>query len=311
LIIVDAHCDTASTALDQKEDLYRNQLHVDLERLLGEDGRVQFFDAFANPFKFSSNSLTRILSILDYIFISEEKYPSHLLICRNTSDLDLALKQGKVAAILSVEGGEALNGELAVLRLLYRLGVRSLILTWNYRNLLADGAHESCGAGLSEFGRLVVTEMNRLGMLIDVSHLCEAGFNDVLELSNKPVIASHSNAKAVLNHVRNLSDAQLIALKRNGGVAGINFYPLFLAGSGRAVIDDVIRHIEHICSITGEDHIGIGTDFDGIDSTPAGLEGAQQLYALFDRLFALNYSGAFIEKFAGLNFLRVIRQILS
>ncbi len=310
MLIVDAHCDTALSLIDSEGDLFENDCHLDLKRLLSSDERVQFFAAFANPSKYKNNTLTRILSIIDYIYRAQEQYQNKMAICLDAQDIEKAVLGGRVAAILSIEGGEALDGELSVLRQLYRLGVRSMLLAWNHRNLLADGAEERYGAGLSEFGRQVVTEMNRLGMIVDVSHLCEASFHDVMELTTAPVIASHSNAKAICDHPRNLTDRQLTAIQENGGVTGINFYPYFLNNTDKAATEDVIRHIEHICSVTGEDHIGIGTDYDGIECLPAGLEGPHLLPSLFNRLLQLNYSSTFIEKFAGLNFLRVIRQIL-
>ncbi len=311
MLIIDGHCDTAAALLDRKGDLYENDCRIDLKRLLLSDRRVQFFAAFANPQLYKNNELVRVLSILDYMHVSAEKHSDKISICLNTCDIENTLSSGRVAALLSVEGGDALGGELHVLRHLYRLGVRSMLLTWNHRNELADGAHEKPGAGLSGFGRQVVAEMNRLGMIVDVSHLCEASFNDVLELSEAPVIASHSNAKAVCSHPRNLSDAQLRDIRSKGGVVGINFYPYFLNNTQTASLDDVIKHIEHICSITGEDHIGLGPDYDGIDCVPEGLENVRYLPALFDRLLSLNYTDAFIEKLAGLNFFRVIRQILK
>jgi membrane dipeptidase len=310
MLVLDAHCDTASALLDQKADLYENNCHIDLKRLLAAGERVQFFASFSNPVKFRNSSLLRVLSIIDFVYNAQELYGDKMSVCLNSRDIDDAIAHGKVGAILSVEGGDALNSELSVLRQLYRLGVRSMLLTWNHRNMLADGSLETNGAGLSDFGRQVVTEMNRLGMIIDVSHLCEASFHDVVELSAAPVIASHSNAKSVCSHPRNLSDEQLINLRNVGGVAGITFYPFFLNNSDNALVDDVIRHIEHICSITGEDCIGIGSDFDGIECVPAGLEGSQCLTVLFERLLKLNYSESFIEKFAGKNFMRVIRKIL-
>ena len=310
MLIIDAHCDTALSLLDWKADLYENSCHLNLKRLLSSDKRVQFFAAFANPSKYRHNELTRVLSILDCVYNAEERYSDKMSICLNSQDIDKAVNGSKVAALLSIEGGEALNGELSVLRQLYRLGVRSMLLAWNHRNLLADGAEETHGAGLSEFGRQVVAEMNRLGMIVDVSHLCEASFRDVLQLSTEPVIASHSNAKAVCDHPRNLSDSQLTDIKNNCGVVGINFYPYFLNNTEKASIEDIVRHVEHICSITGEDHIGIGTDYDGIECTPEGLEGPHCMSALFDRLIQLNYSSSFIEKFSGLNFLRAIKRIL-
>jgi len=311
MLIVDAHCDTALSVFESKADLYENNFHVDLKRLLSTGQRVQFFAAFVEPRSHMNNVLTNVLSIIDVVYEAQEKYSDKIAVCKNSSDIENAVAGGKVAALLSIEGGECLNGELSVLRQLYRLGVRSMLLAWNYRNLLADGSSEKHGAGLSDFGRQVVAEMNRLGMIIDVSHLCEASFEDVLSLTQQPIIASHSNAKAICDHDRNLSDEQLLAVKKNGGVVGINFYPYFLTNSDKAGIDDIIRHIEHICSVTGEDHIGIGADYDGIECTPDGLSGAECLPALFDRMLQLNYSSTFIEKFAGQNFMRVIKQILK
>jgi len=311
MLIIDTHCDTAKLLLDLNADLYENNCHLDLRRLQATGERVQFFAAFADPSKYRNNTLTRVLSILDYMYSAEMQYKDKFFICLNAQDIEKTVACGKVAAILSVEGGEALNGELSALRMLYRLGVRSMLLAWNHRNLLADGASEKHGAGLSEFGRQVVAEMNRIGMIVDVSHLCEASFNDVLELSHAPVIASHSNAKAVCDHRRNLSDSQLRDIQKNGGVVGINFYTHFLNNTDKATIEDVVKHIEHICSITGEDHIGIGTDYDGIESTPENLEGTHCIPLLFDRLIQLNYSSEFVKKLAGLNFMRVIKQILQ
>jgi membrane dipeptidase len=311
MLIVDAHCDTALSVYEEGGDLYENNFHLDIKRLLGTGSRVQFFAAFVNPQRYMNNTLSRILSIIDIIYSAQEKYSDKIQVCLNTPDMEKAISDNKVSALISIEGGECLNGELSVLRQLYRLGVRSMLLAWNYRNLLADGTDEKFGAGLSAFGRQVVAEMNRLGMIVDVSHLCEASFEDVLSLTTEPVIASHSNAKVVCDNVRNLSDAQLSKIKNINGVVGLNFYPYFLNNTQNADIDDVVRHIEHICSITGEDHIGIGADYDGIECTPVGLEGTQHIPALFDRLLQLNYSNYFIEKLAGKNFMRVIKQILK
>ena len=311
MFIVDAHCDTALSVYENNSDLYENDHHLDIRRLLETGSRVQFFAAFADPRTYMNNTLARVLSLLDVVYDAQQKYRDKIQVCLSASDIENAVSEKKVAAILSIEGGECLNGELSVLRQLYRLGVRSMLLAWNYRNLLADGAEEVHGAGLSDFGRQVVTEMNRLGMLVDVSHLCEASFNDVLALTTVPVIASHSNSKAICDNERNLTDAQLLKIKNNGGVAGLNFYPYFLNNTENADIDDVVRHIEHICSVTGEDHIGIGADYDGIECTPAGLEGTQCIPSLFERLLQLNYSSNFIEKLSGRNFMRVIGQVLK
>lgn len=310
MFIIDAHCDTALSVYENKSDLYKNHFQLDIQRLLDYGKRVQFFAAFANPVRFRNNTLTRVLSILDVVHEAESRYSDKLSICLNAQDIEMTLKQGKVAALLTVEGGECLNGELSILRQLYRIGVRSMLLAWNHRNLLGDGAEEPFGTGLSLFGKQVIEEMNKLGMIVDVSHLCEASFHDALAVSSKPVIASHSNAKAVCDNLRNLTDHQLIDLKNINGVVGINFYPYFLNNTNKASIEHIIRHIEHICTITGENHIGIGSDYDGIECTPDELESTHKMYLLFDRLAQLNYSNTQIEKLAGLNFLRVIKQIL-
>lgn len=311
MLIIDAHCDTALSVYENDSDLYENKFHLDIRRLLETGSRVQFFAAFADPRTYMNNTLSKVLSIIDVIYSAQENHSDKIKVCLNASEIEKAISEKKVSAVLSIEGGECLNGELSVLRQLYRLGVRSMLLAWNHRNLLADGAEEMHGAGLSAFGRQVVAEMNSLGMIVDVSHLCEASFNDVLSLTTAPVIASHSNSKAVCDNKRNLTDAQLTQIKINSGVVGLNFYPYFLNNTENAGIDDVVRHIEHICSVTGEDHIGIGADYDGIECTPVGLEGTQCIPALLDRLLQLNYSSSFIEKLAGLNFMRVIKQILK
>jgi len=311
MLIIDAHCDTALSLQEGGGNLYENAYQLDLKRLLSSGKRVQFFAAFADPVEFRNNELVKVLSILDQMYKEAEVHKDKISICFSTKDILEAHAQGKVAAVLSVEGGEALNGELSVLRQLYRLGVRSMLLTWNYRNLLAYGAEEKNGGGLSMFGRQVVSEMERLGMIVDVSHLCEASFFDVMEISKAPVIASHSNSKAVCDNPRNLSDKQLLAIKRNGGVVGLNFYPYFLNNTEKASIDNVLKHIEHICSVTGEDHIGIGADYDGIECVAGDLEGPDKLINLFDRLAQLNYPESFIKKLAGLNFYRVIEQVLK
>lgn len=311
MLIADAHCDTALSVQESGADFYENDFQLNLKKLCDTRDRLQFFAAFAYPVQFRNNELTKVLSIIDQVYAAEEKYPDKIKVCLDSRDIDKAVLEGKVAALLSIEGGECLNGELSVLRQLYRLGVRSMLLAWNHRNLLADGAEETRGGGLSEFGRQVVSEMERLGMLVDVSHLCEASFNDVMALVSKPVIASHSNARTVCDNPRNLRDPQLLAVKNNGGVIGVNFYTHFLNNSPKATMDDVIKHIEYICSVVGEDHIGLGTDYDGIESAPDGLNSTHLLPALFERLARLNYSQSFIEKFAGMNLLRVLRQVLK
>lgn len=312
MTFVDAHCDTITTIMKTGEALKSNTRHIDMDRLKKYDSFVQFFAAFISPEQAKMGALRRALDIIDKLYREIEINKNDIMLCRDYNDIANAIKSRKVAAVLTIEGGEALEGSLAVLRMLYQLGVRAITLTWNYRNQIADGVADSVTkGGLTPFGREVVSEMNRLGMLVDVSHLSESGFWDVISLSSSPIIASHSNAKKICSHSRNLTDEQLLALKKNGGVTGINLCPYFIVNEGKAEIKHVISHIEHIVGLTGEDTLGLGTDFDGIDETPVGLEGVQSFSDLISELLKLNYSEALVNKIAGENFLRVLKTVIK
>ena len=257
MVIVDSHCDTITKIMETNSNLYENKHHVDIQRLKKYKNFVQFFAAFTDKCLYP-NTLKRALEIIDVFYKEVERYKDHITLCCNYSEIKRAFKEEKIAAVLSIEGGEALQGDVGMLRIFYRLGVRSLCLTWNYRNEIADGVLESeTGGGLTSFGKEVIKEMNSLGMLIDLSHISEKGFWDVMELSQKPVIASHSNAKKICQHIRNLSDEQIMAIKNNGGVIGINLCAEFISDKD-ASLKDVIKHIEYIGDLTGFDHIGLG-----------------------------------------------------
>lgn len=312
MVIVDAHCDTITKIMECGSNLYRNNCHVDLERMLKKNKHVQFFAAFIEPAYCQAYAMKRAVQILDRFYHEVNMYNYSIMLCCNYNDILNALEKGKAAALLSIEGGEALQGDLAALRVFYKLGVKSICLTWNYRNEIADGVKDGAsGGGLTHFGREVIKEMNSLGMLVDLSHIAEKGFWDVMELTNSPVIVSHSNAKKVCNHPRNLTDAQIDAVKRNGGVIGINLYPHFLSDTGKASLADVIKHIEYISGLTGCDYIGLGTDFDGIESTPSDIKGIEDVEIVFNELLKLNYPQDYVEKIAGFNFLRVIKDVIK
>lgn len=312
MITVDAHCDTVTEAMDKKENLSENKLHVDLKRISKLGRHVQFFAAFADPVEYKGNEFPRVIQILDSFQQQAQQAGDLVKICGNFQEIQSTFDKGLSAAIITIENGGVLKGDLSAVRMFYRLGVRSICLTWNYTNEIADGVSDSTNnMGLTSFGREVVAEMNRLGMLVDVSHLSKKSFWDVLETTKMPIIASHSNAKAICGHPRNLDDEQLMAMKSNKGVVGLNLYPLFLNDSGKASVEDVIQHIEHIVSITGEDSIGLGADFDGVECLPEGIEGIQDIYKIFNRLLSLNYTQDFVEKFAGANFLRIINAVMK
>ncbi len=311
MIYVDAHCDTLTELSGSGGDILKNSFHVDLERMLEYKGFVQFFASFVPPAAGQAYSLRYGLKLIDVFYSQLKKYSDRMCLCLSYNDIQKSLESGRVAALLSIEDGILLQGEIAVLRMLYRLGIRSICLTWNHRNEIADGVFETdSGGGLTRFGRQTVQEMNRLGMIIDVSHLSEEGFRDVLECSGQPVIASHSNAKSICDHPRNLTDEQIKAIAQRGGVIGINFCPDFLSGKNPG-IGTITAHIEHVVSIAGEESAGLGSDFDGIGSPPEGIAGVQDLGKVAEHLLKMNYSEETVKKIAGLNFLRVMKKILK
>ncbi|MGI6642005.1 MAG: dipeptidase [Limnochordia bacterium] len=312
MIIFDGHIDTLLQMLHSGKNLSDSEGHVSLEKLI--EGRVsaQIFAVFVEPVFCQGMALHRGLEMIDLFWGMLAENPEALGFAGSGSAVRDLHKQGKVACMLAVEGGEVLQGSLAHLRTLYRLGVRILTLTWNYRNALGNGQAEGTeSGGLSPFGRAVVKEMNRLGMLIDVSHLNEPGFWDVLELSEAPVIASHSCARVLRDHPRNLTDDQIRAIAAKGGVIGVNFYPGFLTEEGEATLDDVINHIEHFIAVGGEDCVGLGSDFDGIDSTPGQLADCSTLPRIAHRLAERGWPRELIAKVMGENFLRITERVLG
>ncbi len=307
--VIDAHCDTVYELMMQGGNLVENSLCVSLDKLTQYGGYLQFFAAWIDDKEAEPLSLT--LRLLDRMHREIKEHENAMGLVLSAMDAQCVLQQGKVGALLTVENGNSLEGELSNLQLLYDLGVRALTLTWNAANELADGIMEPRGGGLTEFGKSVVIEMNRLGMMIDVSHLSEKGFWDVLSLSKQPVMASHSNARSVASHCRNLTDEQIRALSQSGGVIGLNVYPAFLTDHEGASLSDCMRHIEHILAVGGEDCLGLGSDFDGFSAPMAeGLASPADYVYLFEALKQQGYSDLQIEKLSCGNFLRFMEKIL-
>ncbi|MFV9568253.1 dipeptidase [Thermoanaerobacter mathranii] len=310
-MFVDFHCDTLYRLVDKKIDFTERSKegHVDLQRMKEGKVHLQVFAVFVDPTQTRKNAATMALKMIDKMHKIIEEIEEFRLILKG-EDIDKAKQEGKIGALLSIEGGEALEGETSLLRMFYKLGVRALTLTWSLRNDLGDGVDGVKEAGLTSFGREVVKEMNRLGMIVDVSHLNEKGFWDVVELSEKPIIASHSNAKTLCSHRRNLTDEQIKAIAQKGGVIGINFAPQFLRDEGQATLEDVLNHIDYICELVGEDYVGFGSDFDGIESTPEGLKDISYFPAILEGLIKRGYTQEQIAKITHKNFENLIKKIL-
>lgn len=312
MYIFDSHIDTLSRLMEVDQTLTDNQGHVDLAKLRKNGKGAQFFAAFVSPTFYHGKALHNTLEMLDLFWQWMEEYPEYLAFAGSGADIVQILNSGKMACLLAIEGGEALEGKLANLRMFYRLGVRLLTLTWNHRNDLASGALEGNeGGGLSLFGQAVVDEMNKLGMLVDVSHLNEPGFWDVIRVSKSPIIASHSNARALCDHPRNLTDEQVRAVADKGGVIGVNFCPAFLAKNRRATIHEVVQQIEYLVKVGGIECVGIGSDFDGINQTPLGLEHYGKTAEIGAILGERGYSESDVAKIMGGNLLRLCQTVLD
>lgn len=320
-IVVDTHCDTLLRVLGRSHTAGQQQVayhlrdlheegHIDLPRLKSGGIDVQFFAAYIEPIYKPDRSLKRTLQLFDAFFSELDANKDQMMLATSVADIHAAQSQGKIAAVMAIEGGEALEGDLGVLRVLHRLGVRSIGLTWNERNNIADGVGDcKSGGGLSEFGVALIEEMNRLGILVDVSHLSDPGFWDVVKLSKQPIIASHSNSRAVCNHRRNLTDEQIKALAKNGGVMGMNFAASFVREDGHPTLDDLLNHIDHIVALVGPEHVGLGSDFDGISSTPEGLVDASSMPLITEGLIRRGYKAEDIRLILGGNYLRVFQQV--
>jgi len=318
-IVIDAHCDTVQLIADQNYalDERHETHHLDLPRMKEGGITAQIFAVFVRPTYLPGQATARALHLLDVLHQTAEACSEDLLLVERPDDILEAKREGKVGMILGLEGAEALGGDLRVLRMMYRLGVRNLGLTWNFRNQAADGVgEERTGGGLTHFGVALVEEMNRLGMVIDIAHLAPAGVEDVLAVSQAPVIASHANARALNgnDYRRNLTDAQLEKIAENGGVVGVTFVPAFVdSDPDMASVSRVLDHMEHMMKVMGEDHVGLGSDFDGFRTynRPIGLEDVSKMPAITAELLRRGHGETTIRKILGGNFLRVFREVMG
>ncbi len=314
-LVIDGHCDSIGDQLERGRWLgdRSEDGHVDLPRLREGGIDVQFFACYVpKPYQ-RHGAVTHALERLDQLHLLAEQLPDQFILARSVEDILHAKSTGKIAGIAGLEGAEALDASIGVLRQFYRLGLRNLGLAWNYRNAACDGVAESrTNGGLTEFGVKVVEECNQLGILLDVSHLSAAGVEDVLTISQRPIIASHSNANAMCEHPRNLTDAQMEAIAARGGVIGVTFVDSFLNRQNpeQASLDDVIANIEYMLGIVGPEHVALGSDFDGW-SLARELKDASCYPLITQRLVERGHNAHSIRKILGENLLRVIRSVFA
>ncbi len=310
---IDLHCDTMSKLAERGRTslLRENDLNVDIAKLQAGNFAAQFFALFVDMAK-TSNPLEYCLQMVDRFHLELADNRQSIRLATNQAELVANQAEGKISAFLTIEEGGVLKGELANLRNFHRLGVRLLTLTWNYPNEIGfpNALPECRDKGLTEFGREVVAEMNRLGMLVDVSHLSDQGFFDVAETSVRPFVASHSNARTITGHARNLTDEMIRVLAEKGGVTGLTFARSFLADPPRSHVEDIVRHAKHIRQVGGIDVIAIGSDFDGT-KPPLEVADSSQIGKLTEGLSAAGFSSGEIEKICYGNAARLIREVLG
>jgi len=351
-IVIDSHIDTIQRVLVMGEDIgtRKDVGHADLPRLFEGGVRAPFFALWVPILFRGAEAIRRTLDLRDAMQSVLDAHGDQIELATTATAIERIVKSRKIAAFLSIEGGHAIDDDLGVLRMYYQLGIRSMTLTHSRNNNWADSATDTPKHnGLTEFGKDVVREMNRLGMLLDLAHVSDKTFYDALAVTSRPVLVSHSSMRAISNVPRNISDEMLRALARNGGVIGINFgmgfinpkdvqglrsatlaeseapflngkeLDEFAAANAQqlfgkrttvvATLDDVADHVDYAVKIAGIDHVGIGSDFDGISGTANGLEDVSKFPALVSVLLNRGYPEGDLKKILGGNHLRVIREV--
>jgi membrane dipeptidase len=364
-IVVDTHADTPQRFLDENFDIGSTNPkdigHISLDKTRAGNLGAEFFSIWVEP-SFKGQFAHRAVDLIDSVYEQAARHPDRMMMAFSVDDIERARKQKKLAALMGIEGGHAIENDIRLLREFYRLGVRYMTLTWSNTNEWADSSGDIDDTkvehhnGLTDFGKQVVLEMNRLGMMVDISHVADKTFYDAVATSKAPVIASHSSARALTNAPRNMTDDMLRAVTKNNGVVMVNFFNGFIdegfrkardatakerdaeiaafveqhKAAGKPVtyaeydyierewtakiprppLKSLIDHIDHIAKVAGVDHVGLGSDFDGVSgATPTGIDSAADLPKITQALLERGYNADDIKKILGGNLLRVFREV--
>jgi membrane dipeptidase len=363
-LIVDTHADTPQRFLDEGFDIGSTDSHdighMSLDKAHRGNLGAEFFSIWVDPETNQGHFARHTFDLIDSVYEQAARHPDRMTMAFSVADIERAHREHKLAALMGIEGGHSIENDMHLLRDYYRLGVRYMTLSWSNTNEWADSSGDINNPkvehhnGLTDGGKQVVLEMNRLGMLIDISHVADKTFYDAIAVTKAPVIASHSSARALTNHPRNMTDDMLRAVAKNGGVVQVNFYNAFIdenyrkAAEGQAkdrddaikanadqlkaagktvtyldndrierewaakiprpLLKSLIDHIDHIAKVAGIDHVGLGSDFDGVSgATPEGIDSAADLPKITQALLDRGYSADDIRKILGGNLLRVFR----
>ena len=365
-IIVDTHADTPQRFLDEGCDIGSTDPkdigHISLDKARRGNLGAEFFSIWVEPETNQGHFARHTFDLIDSVYEQAARHPDSMMMAFSVADIERAHREHKLAALMGIEGGHSIENDIHLLRDYYRLGVRYMTLSWSNTNEWADSSGDVDDPkvqhhnGLTDFGKQVVLEMNRLGMMVDISHVADKTFWDTIATTKAPVIASHSSARALVDAPRNMTDDMLRAVAKNGGVVQVNFYSGFddadfrkameaqakdqaaaiqqytdqLKAEGKPVnyveinrierewmariprppLKSLIDHIDHIAKIAGIDHVGLGSDFDGVSgATPQGIDSAADLPKITQSLLDRGYSATDIHKILGGNLLRVFRRV--
>jgi membrane dipeptidase len=365
-LIIDTHADTPQRFLDENFDIGSadpNDIgHISLDKAHRGNLGAEFFSIWVEPESNQGHFAKRTFDLIDSVYEQAARHPDRMMMAFSTADIERAHKEHKLAALMGIEGGHSIENDIRLLRDYYRLGVRYMTLSWSNTNEWADSSGDINDSkvehhnGLTDFGKQVVLEMNRLGMMVDISHVADKTFWDTIATTKAPVIASHSSARELTNAPRNMTDEMLRAVAKNGGVVDVNFYSGFVdenyrkasepigkesaeairifvekqKAEGKTVpytaidrierewaakiprppLKSLIDHIDHIAKVAGIDHVGLGSDFDGVaGATPAGIDSAADLPKITQALLDRGYSAEDVKKILGENVLRVFRDV--
>jgi membrane dipeptidase len=365
-IVVDTHADTPQRFLDEDFDIGNTDPqdvgHISLDKVRAGNLSAEFFSIWVEPKTNQRRYAQHTLDLIDSVYEQAARHPDRMMMAFSVADIERAHKEKKLAALMGIEGGHSIENDIHLLRDFYRLGVRYMTLSWSNTNEWADSSGDIDDPkiqhhnGLTDFGKQVVLEMNRLGMMVDISHVADKTFYDTIAITKAPVIASHSSARALTNHPRNMTDDMLKAVAKNSGVVQVNFYSAFIdenyrkaaeaqkkdvdaavenliaarkaagqplkyveidqlqrewsAKLPRSPLKSLIDHIDHIAKVAGVEHLGLGSDFDGVSgATPEGIDSAADLPKITQALLDRGYSQADIHKILGGNLLRVFAEV--
>jgi membrane dipeptidase len=365
-LVIDTHADTPQRFLDENFDIGSadpNDLgHISLDKAKRGNLGAEFFSIWVEPETNQGHFAKHTFDLIDSVYEQAARHPDRMMMAFSVADIERAHKEHKLAALMGIEGGHSIENDMHLLRDYYRLGVRYMTLSWSNTNEWADSSGDINDAkvehhnGLTDFGKQVVLEMNRLGMMVDISHVADKTFWDAIATTKAPLIASHSSARALTNAPRNMTDDMLRAVAKNGGVVDVNFFSGFVDENYRKASESIgkqateairvfeekqkaegknasyieldrierewmakiprppfkslIDHIDHIAKVAGIDHVGLGSDFDGVSgATPQGIDSAADLPKITQALLDRGYSAEDIKKILGGNILRVFRQV--